>query len=245
MNFRTDIRWPDNTQLFLVGKTGVQVPAGLDASNVREAKFVDVTGMQAQLNSSAGKSGPGGLSIVEGLVTAELTVKFNDVAKDWKRLPDPDGKPATRGPGRYQFIGSELVFDLRLALFHISYVEPKAGDDLSMKIFATLYSHELLHVLDEVDVVKNWLPDKAKAEPFIEKTLIKCEPYTYGTPSQTIDQVDTEFRTKITTMTHDYIRNSLWAPEVNRREGIRDSPTEYKKVQDVVDKLRAAQINRK
>ena len=46
-------------------------------------------------------------------------------------------------------------------------------------------------------------------------------------------------------MTHDNIRNGLWAPEVNRREAIRDSAAEYKKVQDVVDALRAAQVNRK
>ena len=138
-----------------------------------------------------------------------------------------------------------MILDLRIGLFLVSFIEPDLDDDLSLKIFAAHYGHELLHVLDETDVVKNWLPPKALADPFVDKTLTKQEPFIYGTPSQTIAEAEKEFRERITAMTHDNIRNGLWAPEVNRREAIRDSAAEYKKVQDVVDALRAAQVNRK
>ena len=37
---------------------------------------------------------------------------------------------------------------------------------------------------------------------------------------------------------------AVWAPQTNRRGGIRDAPTEYAIVQQKVDTLRARQINR-
>jgi hypothetical protein len=246
VTFRTNIRWPDNDLLLPADWYGVQVPPGLAGSYVRVPEYIDVVEMQKRLKSSAAATNSSGnLSMVEGLVDTDLTVRYADVAAQWRRLPDPDGRPATRGPARFQFTGGDVILDLRIGIFLLNYIDPNLDDDLSVKIFAAIYGHELLHVLDETDVVTNWLPPKALAEPFIDKTLGKQEPFVYGTPSQTIDQVEREFRTRIVTMTQDYIRNGLWAPEVNRREAIRDAPTEYKKVQDVVDRLRAAQINRK
>ena len=62
-----------------------------------------------------------------------------------------------------------MILDLRIGLFLVSFIEPDLDDDLSLKIFAAHYGHELLHVLDETDVVKNWLPPKALADPFVEQ----------------------------------------------------------------------------
>jgi len=246
VTFRANIRWPENDLLFPADWFGVRPPHGLDLSHVRAPKYLQVLEMQKRLRSSAVRSGSSGaLATVDGLVDTDLTVRYADVAAQWRRLPGPDGKPSTRGPGRFQFTGGEVILDLRIGLFLVSFIEPDLDDDLSLKIFAAHYGHELLHVLDETDVVKNWLPPKALADPFVDKTLAKQEPFIYGTPSQTIAEAEKEFRERITAMTHDNIRNGLWAPEVNRREAIRDSAAEYKKVQDVVDALRAAQVNRK
>lgn len=246
VTFRANIQWPENQLLLPADWFGVRVPAGLDVFYVRAPKYLKVMEMQKRLRSSRVRIGPSGtLATVDGLVDADLTVRYADVAAQWRRLPGPDGKPSTRGPGWFQFTGGDVILELRIGLFLVNFVEPDLDDDLSVKIFAAHYGHELLHVLDETDVVTNWLPRKAPADPFVAKTLVKQEPYTYGTPSQTIDEVEKEFRVRITAMTHDYIRNGLWAPEVNRREATRDSADEYKKVQDVVDRLRAAQINRK
>jgi hypothetical protein len=246
VTFRANIRWPENDLLFPADWFGVRPPPGLDLSHVRAPKYLQMLEMQKRLRSSAVRSGSSGtLATVDGLVDTDLTVRYADVAAQWRRLPSPDGKPSTRGPGRFQFTGGEVILDLRIGLFLVSFIEPDLDDDLSLKIFAAHYGHELLHVLDETDVVKNWLPPKALADPFVDKMLGKQEPFIYGTPSQTISEVEKEFRERITAMTHDNIRNGLWAPEVNRREAIRDSAAEYKKVQDVVDALRAAQVNRK
>ena len=246
VTFRADIRWPENELLFPADWFGVRPPPGLDLGHVRTPKYLPVLEMQKRLRSSAVRTGGAGtLATVDGLVDAELTVRYADLAAQWRRLPGPDGKPSTRGPGRFQFTGGEVVLDLRIGLFLVSFVEPDLKDDLSIKIFAAHYGHELLHVLDETDVVKTWLPPQALADPFVAKTLVRQEPFTYGTTSQTIAEVVAEFRERITATTHDAIRNGLWAPEVNRRQAIRDAPAEYKKVQDVVNALRAAQVNRR
>jgi hypothetical protein len=248
VNIRPNIQWPDNDLLLPADWYGVRVPAGLASSYVRVPEYVDVMEMQAKLRSSGTRSyssSNGQLATVDGLVDTDLTVTFANVAAQWRRLPDPDGRPATRGPVRFQFAGGDLVLNLRIGLYLLKYIDPNLDDDLSVQIFATIYGHELLHVLDETDVVTNWLPPRVRAEPFIDNTLAKQQPFTFGLPSQTADQVEQEFRRKIVEMTNNYVRNGLWAPEVNRREGLRDAPTEYKKVQDRVDALRAAQINRK
>lgn len=246
VTFRANIQWPENELLFPADWYGVRVPPGLDLFYVRAPKYLKVIEMQKRLRSSGVRtSSSGTLATVDGLVDAELTVRYANIATQWRRLPGPDGKPSTRGPGRFQFTGGDVILELRIGLFLVNYVEPDLDDDLSVKIFAAHYSHELLHVLDETDVVESWLPTKALADPFVAKTLVRQEVFTYGTSSQSIAEAETEFRERITAMTHDNIRNGLWAAEVNRREAIRDAPAEYKKVQDVVNALRAAQVNRK
>src|SRR4051794_39784673 len=90
-----------------------------------------------------------GVSIARNV--GDLTVRYADVAAQWRRLPGPDGRPSAYGPGWFQFTGGDVILDLRIGLFLVSYVEPKPGDDLSVKIFAAHYGHELLHVLDETD----------------------------------------------------------------------------------------------
>ena len=126
VTFRANIRWPENDLLF---------PQMLE--------------MQKRLRSSAVRSGSSGtLATVDGLVDSDLTVRYADVAAQWRRLPSPDGKPSPRGPGPFQFTGGEVIRDLRIGLFLVSFIEPDLDDDLSLKIFAAYYGHKVLHVLD-------------------------------------------------------------------------------------------------
>ena len=91
--------------------------------------------------------------------------------------------------------------------------------------------------------MRNWLIPRLSTEPTIAKYLVRSEPYVYGNQSQNLMQVEQEFRTYIKNTIQTAIHN-IWAVEANRRQGIRDAPAEYKKVQDRIDVLRGRQINR-
>ena len=97
-------------------------------------------------------------------------------------------------------------------------------------------------VLDEIEIL-NWLSPRLFNETAIQKYLVQGQPFTYGTSSQTITEVEREFREHIRRRIEGEVL-SVWAPETNRRGGIRDAPTQYTIVQQQVDTLRARQINR-
>ena len=114
---------------------------------------------------------------------------------------------------------------------------------MSVQIFAEIYGHEPLHVLDEIDIVSNWLPVRLDKEPAISAYLVQAQTFTYGTAQQSIEQAEQEFRAYIKQRIQDEAR-ALWAAETNLRGGRRDAPAQYRIVQDRVDTLRAGQINR-
>jgi hypothetical protein len=119
--------------------------------------------------------------------------------------------------------------------------QPDLKDQISVEIFSVVYSHELLHVLDETDILKNWLNQKLRADQTISRYLVQAQPYVYGKQAQPIDQVLREF--------HNHIQNTIetaafnvWATESNRRKEQRDSPEEYKIVQERVNDLRSKYV---
>lgn len=243
VNFVPNIIWSANELLLPAELFGVQVPPGLDEFYVRAPNFVDVPGMNRVSGSGTARAGAGGqLAIVNGLVTNNLQVRFVNMAKQWRCTPL--GGPSSRqGPGQFQFQGGAIYLDLSLGIYILNPNKPKE-DQISVDIFATIYSHELLHVLDETDVVKNWLPLQLVTEPTILRFLVQAQTYVYGTQSQPIAQVEREFHTYIQNSIQTAVHN-VWAVEVNRRQALRDSPSEYKIVQERVDTLRARQINQR
>lgn len=136
-----------------------------------------------------------------------------------------------------------MILDFPLEIYLLKTAEIDPNDDLSVQIFACLYEHELLHVLDALDIANNWLPLRLNAEPTVARYLMQGQPYVYGTASMLIAPLEQEFRTFITNTIQVAIFN-LWATESNRRESLRDAPAQYKIVQDKVDALRGKQINR-
>jgi len=241
VTFRSQIRWPKNDLLLPADLFDVSVPSGLGLMDVRSPKFVDVTEMM-RLTPNTSPSVSGSLAMVEGLVKPELTVSFSNPASQWRRSP-VSGVNANRGPCQFQFTGGEVLLDLTLEIYLLRTAEYNPDDDLSVQIFARLYEHELLHVLDAVEILKNWLPPRLNTEPTVVRYLIQSQSYTYGTPSMSVSQVEKEFQAFITKTIHVAVRN-MWATESNRRGALRDAPAQYKIVQDKVDNLRARQINR-
>lgn len=237
VNFKADVEWPDNQLLLPADLFNVTVPPSLPGWHVRAPKFVDVTRMNQLSRDTPGSSGGGQLSIVNGLVTRDLNIEFSN-AGQWRRI-----NQGPKGPGQYQFTGGDVLLKLKLGIWIIQYVNPDPADDYSVKIFALIYGHELLHVQDEIDIAQNWLPPQLPNQSVINKYLVQSQTYTYGTPSQLMVDVDREFQDHIRGRINGEVRH-LWASETNRRAGLRDAPAEYAKVQSKVDDLRAMQINR-
>lgn len=232
------IHWPTNELLLPPDLYGVDVPTALPEVHVRAPKYADVTVMGQLARSSAVGSPGGGLSIVNGLVTRELEVNFRNPATQWRCVSSTGGT----GPGTFQFQGGEILLDLSLAIHILDHLDPDPSDEFSVQIFAEVYGHELLHVLDEIDILRNWLSPRLPGDPAIARLL--SQPFSYGTRAQPIATVETEFRQYIRTRIHGAIRDGHWAPQTNERARRRDAPSEYAKVQDRIDTLRARQINR-
>ena len=241
VTFRRRISWPKNDLLLPSQLYNVSVPPGLGSLDVRAPNFVDMTKMM-QLDPGGGSSS-GSLSMTEGLVKPNLTISFPNPGSQWRRGPAPGARDPNHGPCQFQFTGGEVPLDFTLEIYLLDTAKVDPNDDLSVKIFACLYEHELLHVLDALDIANNWLPPRLNAEPTVARYLVQGQPYVYGTPSMVLAQLDREFQTFIANTIQVAVFN-LWAAESNRREHLRDSPAQYRIVRDKVDDLRARQINR-
>jgi hypothetical protein len=234
VTFTPRIKWKErvNQLDFMYEWYGIHLPAGLTDDYAKAPKFVSMAEMITLSQSGgAARNTPGGLSITEGMVSPDLKINFADPERQWRVLPGPDGKPPVRGPANFQFQGGEVFLDLTLGFYILDSVKP-GDDDKSRKIFNIHYEHELLHVLDETDIVKNWLPGRARAEPTAARYFVQAEPFNYGVQSQTTAEARTAFL--------DYIGQplfNLWATEANRRTRLRDSPAEYKKLSDQIEKI--------
>ncbi|MDI1242238.1 MAG: hypothetical protein PSX80_09995 [bacterium] len=239
----TEVKWPSNGFMLRTSQYKIDVPNGVPSSALRMPNYVDVSGMSAALRSgSTLAQGAGGqLGSVNGLVTSQLTLRFADQAKQWKSRCV--GEP-NRGPVEFTFQGGKVHFALALGIFVLNPNKPSPGDEVSDRIFSVIYSHELLHVVDNLDMLNNWLPPRLKQIRVIDEYLIRRKPYLYGRAVDSLDGLTREFpefvRNKIETEAH-----NLWAVEANQRQAIRDAPQEYGKVQGQINDLRSSRTIRR
>jgi hypothetical protein len=241
-NFVPNIKWSSNPNpLPAELSAGVQVPQGVANSDVRAPNFVDVAGMSRLLQSQMARGAAGEqMKKVDGLVTKEFQARFDNTAKQWRCTPLA-GPTSRQGPGKFQFQGGNVFLNHSLGIYLLNTHQPIPKDQISLDIFSVVYSHELLHVLDETDILKNWLNQKLRAEPTISRYLVQAQPFVYGNQSQPIDQVEREFHAQIQNTIETPAFN-VWATESNRRKDLRDSPSEYKIVQDRVNELRSKYV---
>ena len=237
VNFVAKLSWPKNELLLPPEYYGVKAPAGVGAWNIRCPNVVDVPEMM-RLAPNTRAAASGSLAMVDGLVTAAPKIRFRDARAQWRRSSLSGG---SHGPWKFEFQGGDVLLELELGIYVAKSVDFRTQDDLGVQIFARIYEHELLHVLDEVDIAENWLPPHLRAEPSIAKYLGKGEPYVYGLASS-VDP-DKDFESFISSIFVANIYN-FWVTEKNRRAALRDAPAQYKIVQDKVDALRVRQINR-
>ena len=215
-----------NDQVLPAGMYGVRVPAGLAPTNVPAPQFIDPTTMVSLLQSGSGGHS-GGLGITHGLTVAAFSVTFPNFAQQWRQVRTGASVPF------WQFTGGDVFFDTRISVYVLEGDRPQPNDDLSRQIFAIIMEHELLHVLDEVDIVSRWLAPEAYRDDKVLKYLSNAEPVDNG-------MFETWFR-------GDGFSNwikGIWAPEHNRRGGLRDAAHQYAALQQQIDALRIQITNR-
>lgn len=207
---------------------GVTSPPGLAGTDIRTPHYISPTAMIQRLRQPDASTHSGGLGVVHGLTEAALSVQFSDPARQWQPVSGPGGRR------QWQFQGGDIVLNLDLEVFVLEGDRPQPNDQESVQIFALIMSHELLHVADEIDIVKNWLPARLYADAFVQRHLSNAQPLDDGMYQRWF--AGGEFQT--------WIHNSLWAPEHNRRGNQRDAPAQYRQLNDAIDRLRIARTNR-
>jgi hypothetical protein len=208
------------------GLYGVRIPKELGDSGVPAPTFVSPTTMVSMLRTQGGSQGSG-LGIVHGLTTADFTVRFPDPARQWKQV-----RPGS-GPPFWQFQGGDVSLDVVISVYVLEGDRPRPNDPVSSRIFAIIFEHELLHVLDDVDIVSRWMPPRASQDEKVKKYLTNAEP---------VDDSMYRFWFQGAGLGN-WLRDGLWAPERNARRDVRDSRTQYGILRRQVEDLRIQATN--
>ena len=205
----------------------ITVPPGLSSFDVRTPHYISPTDMINRLRQPR-STHSGSLGVVHGLTVAALSVQFSNLTQQWRQVGGSGGRR------QWQFQGGDVLLNLDLEVFVLEGDRPQPNDPESVQIFAIIMSHELLHVADEIDIVTNWLPSRLYADRFVQRHLSNAQPIDDGMYQRWF--VGSEFQ--------NWVHNSLWAPEHNRRGNRRDAPAEYRQLNNAIDQLRITQINR-
>lgn len=206
---------------------GVEIPNGLTMAQVRAPTYVSPTQMLEKLRSRSSGRTNGGLGVVHGLTTAEFSIAFPNMTRQW-----PQVSAQGRGPMR-QFQGGDVYLQITLDVFILEGDRPAPNDDISQQIFAIIMEHELEHVADEIDLVRRWMPARIRRDERVRR---------YLTDAQALSEQGYQHWIAGTGLTN-WVKNGIWAPEHNRRSAHRDSPANYGALQSRIDQLRIRASN--
>jgi hypothetical protein len=188
-----------NQLLFPLGLyPAFQVPAGVTVP----APFIVTRSVMDRLARPSGRS----ISTTAGYVRPTFHMRFANFTAQWRRL---SGQPARR-----QFTGGTVYLDLTLAV----YVQQRYSAD---DVITIILEHEMLHVADEIDIVKNYLPREFQNEAMINNYLIQKQPLLERTFQHYFVP-----RSGQPSRLQELVHN-IWAAEHNRRGNRRDSDAEY------------------
>ena len=225
-NFRPRISFGNELPLSGVA-SGVRVPPDLPSTNARAPHFIDPTTMVSMLQSADTSHGRG-IGVVHGLTVTEFAVTFANPAQQWRQVRTSAAMPF------WQFQGGDVFFDITINVYVLEGDRPQANDDLSRQLFAIIMEHELLHVLDEIDIVSRWITPEACRDDKVLEFLTNAQP---------VD--DSMFRHWFRgSGFSNWLKDGLWAPEHNRRKEVRDAPLEYARLQSRIEDIRVKMINR-
>jgi hypothetical protein len=206
---------------------GIRVPPGLSPGRVPAPNFITPQTMVSLLQAQ--QSGHGrGLGVTHGLTKTEFAVCFANFNQQWRQVRTGTSLPA------WQFQGGDVFLQATITVYVLDGDRPQANDPLTDQLFAIIMEHELLHVVDEIDTVSNWMPARAAQDEMARKYLLAAEP---------VDNPMFQLWFRGDGFTK-WLQDGLWAPEHNRRARIRDAPAEYARLQEQIDNIRVQMINR-
>jgi len=221
ISYRDDLLLPASSY-------GIRVPAGLSAGSVPAPTYVSPEQMLALRKSQPQHQAGGGIAITHGLTTADFALCFSNFQAQWRQVSANAAVPF------WQFQGGDVYFEVTIGVSVLEGNRPDPNDAESRQIFAILMEHELLHVLDEIDIVSQWMPSRGYQDQMVRR---------YLGDAQTVD--DSMFRHWFRgTRFQDWLRDGLWTPEHNRRKDIRDSAAAYAPFRQRIEALRIQQVNR-
>lgn len=203
---------------------GLKVPPGLPSTSVPAPDFVDPAKMVSLRSQAVGGHGTG-LGVVHGLTVTEFAVTFPK-ATQWRQV-------GTKFPS-WQFQGGDVFFEAKIRVYVLEGDRPQADDDLTRQLFAIIMEHELLHVLDEIDIVTRWMPPEAYKDDKVLKYLSNAAPVDDGMYKSWFKGDGFS----------NWLKDGLWVPEHNRRGTIRDASSQYAALQRQIDDIRIQLTNR-
>jgi hypothetical protein len=207
---------------------GIKVPPGLSPSSVPAPDFISPSAMVSLLRQAPGGGHGRGLGVTHGLTTADFAIRFPNFAQQWRQVRTAATVPF------WQFQGGDVYLDVTITVYVLEGDRPQVDDDLTLELFAIIMGHELLHVLDEIDIVKNWMAPQAYRDDKVLKYLSNAEPVDNA-------MFQSWFRGDGFS---NWLKDGLWAPEHNRRGGLRDAPQQYAALQRQIDDVRIRMTNR-
>ena len=205
---------------------GIRFPKQLSGKTVPGANYVSPTEMIKLLKERNSSKAGGSLSTVPGLTTAAFTLSFDNLAKQWQQTSAPNGAP------QYKFLGGVVYLEVLITVHVQEDYRPPRKDKYFEEIFKIIYEHELEHVVDEIEIVANWLPAQAYKDEMVKKHLtdqpIPAQSYTGWIEGGHLQK---------------WLHDGLWADEHNRRGDLRDSSAHYKELNEKIQDLRRKQAN--
>lgn len=185
---------------------GITLPPGLTSADVPEPVFTTQQKIESLLAVPS--------KVVSGLVTAKFSLAFSNLVSQWKQCPQKSG------PTKWQFQGGDVYLQTLIGLYLLEDRKPQKDDSRSRSIFRIIMDHELEHVADDVDIIKNWLPAVASRDDLIDRYLGQGQLMDDGMFQQFIKGPKLQ----------DWLYEP-WQVERNRRKNLKDSPQEYDRLQ--------------
>ena len=197
----------------------IDVPKALQGLDLPEPAFVDQKTLRSLLTKRVTS-----FSSPNGLVKAHFSVSFPDPGKQWRKF-------TVGGKNRWVFQGGDIEVEVRIGIYVWDINRPKGRDKIARELFKTVMDHELLHVEDDVDIVRSWLPPKVYGHKWVRRHLGHAMSLSETSYRREVERGGFEGR----------LHDDLWAPERNERAAVRDSPDAYAPVNEKIQTLRSQQ----
>lgn len=216
-----------NDQLLDAGSYRIQIPPQLAASNAHAPVFVDAGKINSLRQTAGGGHGPG-LGVTHGLTVTDIDIGFSNLSQQWRQVRTSAAMPS------WQFVGGDVFLDATITVYVYDGDRPDLSDKLKTDIFAIIMQHELLHVLDEIDIVSRWMVPQVYSDEKVTRYLTNAELVDYSM-----------FRSWFQgDLFSNWLKDGIWAPEHNRRGSLRDGAHQYAKLQSEIQDLQVQMINR-